>query len=40
LSQAEEESRLMNSQYLDFVAQGIYEGIKEYRSSLEKGMTR
>jgi len=40
LSHTEEESRLMNSQYLDFVAQGIYEGIKEYRSSLEKGMTR
>jgi N-acetylmuramoyl-L-alanine amidase len=37
LSQAEEESRLMSSQYLELIAQGIYEGIMEYKHSLEKG---
>lgn len=37
LSQPEEESRLMSSQYLELVAQGIYEGIMEYKKLLEKG---
>jgi len=37
LSHPEEESRLKSSQYLDLVAQGIYEGIMEYKQALEKG---
>jgi N-acetylmuramoyl-L-alanine amidase len=37
LSHAEEESRLKSSQYLELVAQGIYEGIMEYKQALEKG---
>jgi len=37
LSHPEEESRLMSSQYLELVAQGIYEGIIEYKQALEKG---
>jgi N-acetylmuramoyl-L-alanine amidase len=37
LSHPEEESRLKSSQYLELVAQGIYEGIMEYKQALEKG---
>jgi N-acetylmuramoyl-L-alanine amidase len=40
LSHPEEESRLMSSQYLELVAQGIYEGIMQYKQSLEKGTTK
>jgi len=37
LSHPEEESRLMSSQYLELAAQGICEGIMEYKQALEKG---
>ena len=38
LSNATEESRLRNAQYLQRIAQGIYEGIIVYKSSLKKGI--
>lgn len=37
LSNPTEESRLKNPQYLQHIAQGIYEGIMAYKLSLEKG---
>jgi N-acetylmuramoyl-L-alanine amidase len=40
MSNTEEEARLMNSEYLDRIAQGIYEGIIEYKRALEKGTKR
>ena len=38
LSNAKEEIRLKNAQYRQNIAQGIYNGIKEYINSLGKGM--
>lgn len=40
LSHPEEELRLASPAYLDRVAQGIYEGIIEYKNALEKGTIR
>lgn len=40
MSNTQEEARLMNSEYLDRIAQGIYEGIIEYKRALEKGTKR
>jgi N-acetylmuramoyl-L-alanine amidase len=37
LSNPTEEKRLKSTQYRQRVAQGIYEGIKEYVNSLGKG---
>ncbi len=37
LSNAKEETRLKNAQYRQYIAQGIYSGIKEYMNSLGKG---
>jgi N-acetylmuramoyl-L-alanine amidase len=38
LSNAKEETRLKNAQYRQYIAQGIYSGIKEYMNSLGKGI--
>ena len=38
LSNTKEETRLKNSQYRQYIAQGIYTGIKEYINSLGKGI--
>jgi N-acetylmuramoyl-L-alanine amidase len=38
LSNAKEETRLKNAQYRQYIAQGIYSGIKEYVNSLGKGI--
>jgi N-acetylmuramoyl-L-alanine amidase len=38
LSNSKEESRLKNAQYRQQIAQGIYNGIKEYMDSLGKGI--
>lgn len=38
LSNAKEELRLKNAQYRQYIAQGIYNGIKEYVNSLGKGL--
>ncbi len=38
LSNAKEETRLKNDQYRQMIAQGIYNGIKEYINSLGKGI--
>lgn len=38
LSNPREETRLKNTQYRQYIAQGIYNGIKEYMNSLGKGI--
>ena len=38
LSNSKEEGRLKNAQYRQYIAQGIYSGIKEYMNSLGKGI--
>lgn len=38
LSNSREETRLKNAQYRQYIAQGIYNGIKEYMNSLGKGI--
>jgi len=38
LSNSREETRLKNVQYRQYIAQGIYNGIKEYMNSLGKGI--
>jgi N-acetylmuramoyl-L-alanine amidase len=38
LSNSKEETRLKNTQYRQYIAQGIYSGIKEYMNSLGKGL--
>jgi N-acetylmuramoyl-L-alanine amidase len=38
LSNSKEEIRLKNAQYRQYIAQGIYSGIKEYMNSLGKGI--
>ena len=38
LSNSKEETRLKSAQYRQYIAQGIYNGIKEYMNSLGKGM--
>jgi N-acetylmuramoyl-L-alanine amidase len=38
LSNAKDETRLKNSQYRQYIAQGIYNGIREYMDSLGKGI--
>ena len=38
LSNSKEETRLKNAQYRQYIAQGIYNGIKEYVNSLGKGI--
>ncbi len=38
LSNSKEETRLKNAQYRQYIAQGIYSGIKEYLNSLGKGI--
>jgi len=38
LSNSKEETRLKNAQYRQYIAQGIYSGIKEYMNSLGKGI--
>lgn len=38
LSNSKEETRLKNAQYRQYIAQGIYSGIKEYVNSLGKGI--
>lgn len=38
LSNSREETRLKNTQYRQYIAQGIYNGIKEYMNSLGKGI--